>query len=282
MKLLAMFTSAQNAFRISTMRLAASGVVHVVVLGLLVTLRVDRALPKIGIRASHVVLVGPQISKVRPSAPRIEKTLPLRSVKPFSGAANLSPRPVLAEINLPEASPPAAVVVPTSIAITVPIALPAAPVIVGKLTAATADENPVLSSAITRSAGFEKVTQTAPSTRRSLVAQTGFGDASVRTKSGLQPTTLHSAITPVEILSKPRPVYTADARTLRIEGEILLEVLFAADGEPRVLRVIQGLGHGLEAAAVESASHIGFRPATRDGQPVDQIATVHILFQLVY
>ena len=52
--------------------------------------------------------------------------------------------------------------------------------------------------------------------------------------------------TPVEILFKPRPAYTAEARQLRIEGEVLLDVMFSASGQIRVVRVVRGLGHGLD------------------------------------
>lgn len=89
-------------------------------------------------------------------------------------------------------------------------------------------------------------------------------------------------MTPVEILTKPRPVYTDEARRLHIEGEVLLEILFTASGEVRVLRVIEGLGHGLDNAAVESASRIAYRPATRAGEAIDQTANVRIVFQLAY
>ncbi len=87
---------------------------------------------------------------------------------------------------------------------------------------------------------------------------------------------------PVEILSKPRPVYTEEARQLRIEGEVLLQVLFSAAGGVQVVQVISGLGHGLNEAATAAARQIRFRPARRAGQSVDQTATVHIVFQLAY
>jgi len=88
--------------------------------------------------------------------------------------------------------------------------------------------------------------------------------------------------TPVEILSKPKPEYTEEARKLKLEGEVLLRVLFTAGGEPRVLEVTRGLGHGLDETAIRAAQQIKFKPALRDGQPVDSTATVHILFQLAY
>ena len=86
--------------------------------------------------------------------------------------------------------------------------------------------------------------------------------------------------TPVEILSKPKPKYTDEGRKLKIEGEVRLEVLFTATGEVRVIRVVQGLGHGLDEQAVRAAEQIKFKPAQREGQSVDSNATLHIIFQL--
>jgi TonB family protein len=85
---------------------------------------------------------------------------------------------------------------------------------------------------------------------------------------------------PAEILSKPVPVYTAEARAQKIEGEVLLEVVFQATGKIQVLRVVRGLGHGLDDAAVKAAEQIHFKPAQKDGQPSDSTAFVHIIFQL--
>jgi TonB family protein len=116
------------------------------------------------------------------------------------------------------------------------------------------------------------------------VHQGGFDEMSDRAKSEplkkqMRP---EAAEIPVEILSKPRPDYTDKARTARIEGDVLLRVLFSASGEVRVLDVIRSLGYGLDENAALAARQIRFRPAQRDGQPVDSTATVHIVFQLAY
>jgi TonB family protein len=87
---------------------------------------------------------------------------------------------------------------------------------------------------------------------------------------------------PVEITSKPNPVYTDEARALKLEGEVLLEVLFQANGQLHVNRVVRGLGHGLDEAAVAAATKMRFKPAFDHGQPVDSTAVVHVLFQLAY
>ena len=48
------------------------------------------------------------------------------------------------------------------------------------------------------------------------------------------------------------------------------------------LDVVSGLGHGLDEAAVQAAQQIKFKPAKRDGQPVDFPARVRIEFRLAY
>jgi TonB family protein len=90
------------------------------------------------------------------------------------------------------------------------------------------------------------------------------------------------AESPVAILDKPRPAYTEEARQLKIEGEVLLDVLFGASGRAHVLRVVKGLGHGLDESAIRSAESIRFRPAMRGGVPVDATAEARITFQLAY
>jgi len=90
------------------------------------------------------------------------------------------------------------------------------------------------------------------------------------------------ATTPVEITYKPNPVYTQEARALKLEGEVLLEVNFSANGTLHVNKVVRGLGHGLDEAAMAAANKIRFKPALRYTQPVDSTAVVHVMFQLAY
>jgi TonB family protein len=86
----------------------------------------------------------------------------------------------------------------------------------------------------------------------------------------------------VEILFKPHPVYTDEARALKLEGEVLLEVLFTAAGQLHVNRVVRGLGHGLDETAVAAANKMRFKPAMQNGSPVDSTAIVHVVFQMAY
>jgi TonB family protein len=113
------------------------------------------------------------------------------------------------------------------------------------------------------------------------VQASGFSTQQVATNTGRRTQDDGGAATAqVEILFKPKPVYTAEARKLQLEGEVLLEVVFGANGELRVSRVVSGLGHGLDEAAVSAASKIKFKPAQRNGTSVDSTAVVHVTFQL--
>jgi TonB family protein len=111
----------------------------------------------------------------------------------------------------------------------------------------------------------------------------GFGETPISPEQAApvahsQPAT--PAFTPVEILSKPKPVYTAEARNLRLEGQVSLDVVFQATGTVKIIRVVHGLGHGLDEAAEQAALQVRFRPAMRGGVPVDTTATIHITFEL--
>jgi len=88
------------------------------------------------------------------------------------------------------------------------------------------------------------------------------------------------AVRPVQILDKPKPAYTAEARAEKVEGAVLLDVVFAASGEVRVLGVVRGLGHGLDETAKDAARHIRFTPAMQSGMPIDQRVVLQVVFQI--
>jgi TonB family protein len=119
--------------------------------------------------------------------------------------------------------------------------------------------------------------------RGSGVATGGFGSEQV-VHSGPKIAQANSgpATTAVEITFKPQPVYTDEARKLKLEGEVLLEVMFGANGTLQVNRVVRGLGHGLDEAAIAAANKMRFKPALRMGQPRDSTAIVHVTFQIAY
>ena len=125
-------------------------------------------------------------------------------------------------------------------------------------------------------------------TNSSVVMSSGFGNgaidatsaANVHTKSGSRQQS-DGADAPVQITFKPKPDYTDEGRKQKVNGEVRLEVLFRSDGQIRVIRVLQGLGYGLDEKAVKAAEQIKFKPALHEGQPIDSMAQIHIIFELI-
>jgi TonB family protein len=133
---------------------------------------------------------------------------------------------------------------------------------------------------VVSTAGFGSGTRQAGSPGgHGTIASGGFG--AEQPAHGVQMARAATAqTTPIVILSKPLPQYTAEARAARIQGDVTLEVRFTADGRVEVLRVVRGLGHGLDEQAEQAASRIRFKPATRDGKAVDQVSIIRITFEL--
>lgn len=136
------------------------------------------------------------------------------------------------------------------------------------------------------SAGFGSgvASSMAASGPRSAVQSGGFGSVEITptAKSSTKQSEGVPALQPVVILSKPNPVYTDEARKLGIEGEVLVEVIFQASGQIQTVRVVKGLGHGLDEAALRAAGQIRFKPALQEGHAVDFPAIAHIVFQLAF
>jgi TonB family protein len=135
------------------------------------------------------------------------------------------------------------------------------------------------------STGFGNGTANPPPSggKRGSVQTSGFGDQSVATEAPKKKAaSTEGATTPVDILSKPKPEYTAEGRSMKLEGDVVLDMVFLANGTVQVNRVVSGLGHGLDEAATRAAQQIQFKPAKRDGQPVDFPARVRIEFRLAY
>jgi len=126
-------------------------------------------------------------------------------------------------------------------------------VAVGSFNTASGAEGAPVRNAVSRAGGFSDASASTPrAASHGSITSGAFGDTTVE-KSARQtalPRASGAALTPVEILSKPKPAYTEEARAKKIEGEVLLEMQFSASGEARVVRVVRGLGHGLDETAL--------------------------------
>ena len=89
-----------------------------------------------------------------------------------------------------------------------------------------------------------------------------------------------SGITPPSLLREIKPDYTEDGRRRSIEGDVVLEIVVRTDGSVGSVKVLQGLGGGLDQRAVDAVRQWRFSPARRQGVPVDVIVEVAVEFKL--
>jgi protein TonB len=79
-------------------------------------------------------------------------------------------------------------------------------------------------------------------------------------------------------LNVPQPAYTERAREAGIEGKVRVELTVDETGHVVSVRVIQGLGYGLDEAAVAAAQSATFEPAVRCGKPARATFTISMRF----
>ena len=118
--------------------------------------------------------------------------------------------------------------------------------------------------------------------KQGVVQSSGFANQTVASDAPKKKASADSGTSQVDILSKPRPEYTAEGRALKLEGDVVIDLIFLANGSVQVNHVVSGLGHGLDESAVQAAQQIKFKPAKRDGEAVDFPARVRIEFRLAY
>ena len=128
------------------------------------------------------------------------------------------------------------------------------------------------------SAGIPGATGTGPAGSYGKVGAAGIPTA---TAAVVIPKAVAAPVsTNLEVISKPPVQYTAEAREMKVQGDVVLRVTFTSSGQVVVQSVLRGLGHGLDEEARRVAQQIRFRPATRDGRPVDLTTNITITFQL--
>jgi periplasmic protein TonB len=89
-----------------------------------------------------------------------------------------------------------------------------------------------------------------------------------------------SGISPPRLLHEVKPDYTEEARQKGLEGEVVMEIVVRQNGSVGDVKVLHGMGLGLDQRAIEAVRQWRFTPANRFGQPVDVIVEVSVEFRL--
>jgi periplasmic protein TonB len=81
-------------------------------------------------------------------------------------------------------------------------------------------------------------------------------------------------------IDTPDPGYTEEARNAKTQGTCILGLIVDAEGHPKDVRIVRGLGFGLDAKAIEAVKQWRFNPAMKDGKPVNVLVSVEVSFRL--
>jgi TonB family protein len=76
------------------------------------------------------------------------------------------------------------------------------------------------------------------------------------------------------------PEYTEEARFAKYVGAVVLYIEIGPDGIARNMRIVKGIGLGLEESAIAAIEKWRFKPGTKDGLPVTVKANVEVNFKL--
>jgi TonB family protein len=110
-------------------------------------------------------------------------------------------------------------------------------------------------------------------------SQTALHNDALRSQPEIQSEEMSPSLKPT-VLRKEKAEYTPEARAKGVEGTVVLSVVFAADGQLRVLRVLRGMPYGLSNQAINAAYRMLFHPAMKDGVPVNVRGNIGFDFKL--
>jgi TonB family protein len=102
-----------------------------------------------------------------------------------------------------------------------------------------------------------------------------FSELSANTQGPHQASSDVSAPGPIR---KVDPKYPPTLIKEHVEGEVVLYAVIRSDGSVDSIQLVRGIDDQLDANAMQALSQWRFRPATKQGAPVDLEAIVHIPF----
>jgi len=79
---------------------------------------------------------------------------------------------------------------------------------------------------------------------------------------------LDESVKPARLVTGARAAYSKDARRLRLEGTVIVEMIVDEKGMPREPRIVQSAGAVLDEAVIEAVYKLRYEPAATRGLPV--------------
>jgi protein TonB len=88
------------------------------------------------------------------------------------------------------------------------------------------------------------------------------------------------SVKPPVVTLQVDPEFSEEARKAKFSGNVLVYLIVDEQGNPSHVRVVRGIGMGLDEKAVEAVRQYKFKPATQNGKPVKVDLTIDVNFQI--
>src|SRR5262245_35012574 len=82
------------------------------------------------------------------------------------------------------------------------------------------------------------------------------------------------------VIYRVEPEYSEEARRARYQGTVVLQAVIRRDGQVDMIYLVRSLGFGLDQNTIEALKKWRFRPAMKDGMPVDSTLNIEVRFNL--
>ncbi len=82
------------------------------------------------------------------------------------------------------------------------------------------------------------------------------------------------------LAAKQEPVYSQDALSYRVEGEVWLGVMVTKAGLADEIVVMRSVGFGLDEQAIAAVRAWRFNPAMKNSKAVEKFATIAVSFHM--
>ena len=94
------------------------------------------------------------------------------------------------------------------------------------------------------------------------------------------PLRVGGGVTAPVLVTEVLPEYSEEARKARFQGTVVLNTVVHEDGSVQVIKVLRGIGFGLDQNAIAAVLQWRFKPARRNGKPVASYLNVEVSFNL--
>jgi periplasmic protein TonB len=98
--------------------------------------------------------------------------------------------------------------------------------------------------------------------------------------TGGGPRRIGGGVSAPQVIFQVEPEFSEEARKAKVAGNVLVNLWVGTDGRPSHVRVIRGVGMGLDEKAVEAVKQYKFRPAMENGKPVLVELNIEVNFQI--